>query len=79
MNPILLTAIAITIIGTFIMNVILTILIRFIIDFSVNNFLITILSIFISALFGLRFYRNNMPKITIEKSDRSKIKNRKNN
>tara|TARA_B100001029_G_scaffold93086_1_gene76334 strand:+ start:574 stop:813 length:240 start_codon:yes stop_codon:yes gene_type:complete len=79
MNPILLTAIAITIIGTFIMNVILTILIKFIIDFSVNNFLITILSIFISALFGLRFYRNNMPKITIEKSDRSKIKNRKNN
>ena len=80
MNPILLTSIAIAIIGTFVMNVILTIFTKFIIDFSINNFLITLLSIIISALFGLRFYRNNMPKITIEKPDRSKIKNnRKNN
>ena len=80
MNPILLTSIAITIIGTFIMNVIFTIFLRFIIDVSLSSFLITLISLVISALFGLRFYRNNMPKITIEKPDRSKIKNnRKNN
>jgi hypothetical protein len=74
MNPILLTAIAIAIIGTFIMNVIFTIFTRFILDVSINSFLITLLSIAISALFGLRFYRNNMPKITIEKPKKSKSK-----
>ena len=74
MNPILLTSIAIVIIGTFVMNVILTIFTKFIIDFSINNFLITLLSIIISALFGLRFYRNNMPKITIEKPETSELK-----
>ena len=74
MNPILLTSIAIAIIGTFVMNVILTIFNKFIIDFSINNFLITLLSIIISALFGLRFYRNNMPKITIEKPETSELK-----
>ena len=80
MNPILLTSIAITIIGTFIMNVVFTIFLRFIIDVSLSSFLITLISLVISALFGLRFYRNNMPKITIEKPDGSKIKNnRKNN
>ncbi len=72
MNPILLTSIAIAIIGTFIMNVIFTIFLRFILDVSLNGFLITLLSIVISALFGLRFYKNNMPKITMEKPKKSK-------
>mgnify|MGYP001399858792 CR=1 FL=1 len=71
MNPILLTSIAIAIIGTFIMNVIFTIFLRFILDVSLNGFLITLLSIVISALFGLRFYKNNMPKITMEKPKES--------
>ena len=62
------------------LNVVFTIFLRFIIDVSLSSFLITLISLVISALFGLRFYRNNMPKITIEKPDRSKIKNnRKNN
>ena len=72
MNPILLTSIAIAIIGTFIMNVIFTIFLRFILDVSLNGFLITLLSIVISALFGLRFYKNNMPKITMEKPKKFK-------
>jgi hypothetical protein len=76
MNPILLTSIAIAIIGTFIMNVIFTIFLRFILDISLNGFLITLLSIFISVLFGLRFYKNNMPKITMEKP--KKFKSNKN-
>ena len=71
MNPILLTSIAITIIGTFIMNVIFTIFLRFIIDISLSSFLITLISLAISALFGLRFYKNNMPKITMEKPKES--------
>ncbi|MEC7880701.1 MAG: hypothetical protein VX590_01735 [Chloroflexota bacterium] len=71
MNPILLTSIAIAIIGTFIMNVIFTIFLRFILDVSLNGFLITLLSIVISVLFGLRFYKNNMPKITMEKPKES--------
>ena len=72
MNPILLTSIAIAIIGTFIMNVIFTIFLRFILDVSLNGFLITLLSIVISVLFGLRFYKNNMPKITMEKPKKPK-------
>tara|TARA_B110000438_G_C15623498_1_gene567642 strand:+ start:550 stop:891 length:342 start_codon:yes stop_codon:yes gene_type:complete len=68
MNPILLSGILITVIGTFVINVAL-VLFSGLIEIEYNTPFILLLSFVISGLIGRKYYTSNMPKITIEKTE----------